>query len=623
LILCRRFQVLSDCRNWWLTTNVDVIPGLIGSGGSANTTGNDTIVGLVDGNPALSTLNAADSLHPTGANETLSLTATDFAATMPSALLNGISTLNVRNVGGNVFIADASLVPGVTAVNSNLSDGTSFSDVTFTNVPSGASVGDIGNGVTPSSALEADYVAAANLATINISGGTKVGTGASDADVTITGSGLTGAVVSSAGAANKIGTLTLPDTVTTLTINAATNITIPAVVDAGLTTIAAAGSVGNVSVDGIGSSLTTFTGGAGNDTLGFAAGGITGTQTLDGGAGTNNTLATEDVGAALPAADYTGINASTNFQTLLLNGAGPVTLDQSQITNPAFTQVQFNKVTGGGVPVPTVDSAVAAVNYSIVNAGDVVLNALVGQTALKASLDGSATASATAASILETGATTFGLASNGSFTTTPNTVTGTITLPDNTTVNITGSEALKTGAILNEVAGGIGETVNAGTFTGKLTVDNDVGNSKAIFTTGTGGSDITAADAAINNFTLGTGADKLSFLSGTASPTTATDTVTDFNATAGNDTFALGYTVTAVGSGASAAGTGDLFTDLNTALGAAGVAAGAADLVTVTGGTDAGSYLVGTTGGAALAPTDTAIHLAGLMGTLGTSNFVV
>ncbi len=98
---------------------------------------------------------------------------------------------------------------------------------------------------------------------------------------------------------------------------------------------------GGISVKDVGATLTTFTGGAGNDTLLFAAAGsITGTQTLNGGTGTN-ILGTAEVGASAHRG-LTGINASTNFQTLELTGAGAVTLDQSKVTNAAFTTTEFN-----------------------------------------------------------------------------------------------------------------------------------------------------------------------------------------------------------------------------------------------------------------------------------------
>ena len=63
-------------------------------------------------------------------------------------------------------------------------------------------------------------------------------------------------------------------------------------------------------------------------------------------------------------------------------------------------------------------------------------------------------------------------------------------------------------------------------------------------------------------------------------------------------------------------------TDLNAAI-TGGVKAGHVDVVTLTGGTDAGTYLASRVGGVAgaLTAADTAIHLAGAVPTLTTSNF--
>ena len=448
-----------------LTTNADVIPGLIGSGGSPNTTGNDTIVGIVDGNPALSTLNAADNLQPTGTNETLSLTAQDAATTMPAAILNGISTLSVRNVGGAKFTADASLMPGVTAVNSNLST----NNVAFSNVPSGASVGDIGNGVAANGNVTATYVAAANLATVNISGGT---TGGAVNVASLSPTALTGAVVSSAGAANKIGTLTLPNSVTTLTINAATNLTAAGVAAAGLTTITAAGAAtsvglgslagdpvttinasgltaGGVSVSAVGPALTTFTGGAGNDSVLLASGVIQASPALDGGTGTN-VLGIGDTGdLATTPAIFTGINAAKNFQTLELTGNG-VTADLSKL-NPASSVLPVSPYTtvalnwAGGL-ADTINNLDSTRSLSIINAanGGVIVNAALGAPALTLSLDGGKTAPAAVGGVGLTinGSTSIGLTSNGTATAPDNFIGNLLTTDFNANVTVGGSQNL-------------------------------------------------------------------------------------------------------------------------------------------------------------------------------------
>jgi hypothetical protein len=549
-----------------LTTNADIIPGLIGSGGSPNTTGNDTIFGIVDGNTALSTLNAADNLHPTGANETLSLTAQDGAATMPSALLNGINTLSVRNVGGNIFIADASLVPGVTAVNSNLSDGTSFSDVTFTDVPSGASVGDIGNGVTASSDLTATYVAAATLAAINISGGTKVGTApppVSPANVDVTGSGVTSTVVSSAGAANTIGGLDISGT--TLTINAATNLKTAGITDAALTGINVSGAatlvdlgtnaptVKSVNASGLtaggvrldaSAALTpaafTFTGGAGDNTLILAPTELTtltaGSQ-LDGGVGGTNTLQIND--ASLTAADITTLNAVTNFTVLSLGV--PATIDASQISAAfpdhfalAVGNTGANMITGlaNGATVDLLDAS-GPDTFATSGALD-MLNLNIG-TSTSAGL-------LFAGPVTPTNVSTINLTSNGTGATgTVNTID--FLNADNTTFNVTGSEALTLGLAPALVAG---DKVNAAGFTGNLTVMN---SGKGDILTGGTGKDAFLLTTGASTVTGGAGADKMEFLSSTGG-TGNIDTFTDF--TSGSDQ--LDFSKLAFGNITAAAG---------------------------------------------------------------------
>jgi hypothetical protein len=628
-----------------LTPGADTIPGgLVGSNGTTDN-GNVLIQGVVDkATPANTTLNASDNLDGgTGAN-TISVTYTGGAVADATngALIKDVQTFNIRNTtagGGNAVTLNGSLIAGLTAVNNNLGVGNVV--VTAATLPTGASVGVIGNGTVDNGNTTASYVAAATAATINLSGGTT------DGNVSVTGAGITSTTINSTGAANKINNLTISGK--SLTISASTNLTDATVTDAALTSITASGAAtsvnlgslaaapavktidasgltgGGISVSAVSSALTAFTGGVGNDTLLFAAGGFAASgQTLNGGTGTN-IIGSSDVGVLGnpgPSANfYTGVNASTNFQTLELTGAGGVTLDQSKVTNPAFTTAEFNNA---GID-PLVNNAVAGVDYSIVAAAAVDLSAAVGQTMLNASLDGSSKAAATAVSLDETGAQTFDLASNGSFTA-ANTLTGadSFFVPDNTTLNITGSQALTTGAIFRTGAGVIGETVNAGAFTGKLTVNNSTGNIKTNFTTGANGSALTAATAAINNFTLGTGADKLSFL-GTSSEINAgagVDTATAFDAT--KDSFHLrDYVPTAVD---LATGTGTalgLLVDLNTAIGAAGIAPGHASLVTLNGGTDAGTYLAAaaSAAGGPLVGTDQAIKMVGLTGTLGGSNF--
>jgi hypothetical protein len=642
-----------------LTTGADNIPGLIGSNGTA-ATGNDVINGLVDatGTGTASTLSGADTINGGAGANTLNITVANVAPgdDANSALISNVQTVNIRSTVGSSL--NANNVPGVTAVNSNLSAGA----LTLTNLPTGASVGLIGNGSAVLGALSATYVATATAATLNISGGIAA-TGAPA--VTIVGAGVTSTTVNSSGASNTLGGLTLPATSKSLTVAAGSNLALGGVTDAALATVTVAGSASSVNIgaDTSGATLTsisasgltaggvqatvgtpaaafTFTGGGGSgNNLTFGAGGLaalTSGSQLNGGSTAGNTLTTLDVAiSAATTALNAAINASTNFQTLAMNGA-TATLDQSKITNAAITGVEF-----GSAGAVTVTNATTAERYGISTAGGgglVSLTGGLGQNTLSLNLDGTATASVTATGFTFV-PTTINLSSNGSFTTANMIGTAPVTLTDSSTLNILGSEALTiltASPITDATAGGVGEIVNASTFTGKLTVDETGGNSKVVFTTGSGGGAITASTAQINNFTLGTGAEKLSFLGTASALGTNTDAVTGFTATATStnaaDTIHLNFLATAVVTPASVVGTGTLLTDLNAAVAATGIAANTADFITITGSAaDAGSYIVANTngGGAAVAAGaavfaagDTAIKMVGLTGTLTSSNFV-
>nr|WP_294523214.1 DUF4214 domain-containing protein [uncultured Rhodopila sp.] len=604
---------------------------------------NETVTGLVDGTtPANSTLTAADTITGvSGGYDTLSITTTGAppaAGVTNGALVSNIATVDIRNTlatGAGTDTLDASTITGLTAVYSYLSSG----DVTVNKLAAGAAVGLTGNGTLVNGALAAQYGAAATAATVNLSGGTV---GGSD-PVQVTGltGALTSATVNSTGAANTIDGLALANnTITSVVINASTGLDLTdagntpggisdtklktitvsgtatnatsgtAAVDLGalgaaVTTVTASGLTnGGVSATGD-AALTSFTGGAGGgNTLDLGA--IAGVTTLNGGGGTNNTLGTTDT--ALNAAELAGVAAATGFQTLAFNGAS-ATVDQTALTaaNSTITKLQFD--VAGAVAVANATAG----NISLVGATGVNLNAATGVHTLNASLDGSSTIPVALAGITVANASTLNLASNGSFST-GNSVAN-VSLTDNSTLNITGSQALSLTVTDQLVGATAGETINASAFTGKLTLLAS-GEPETI-TTGSGGSAITLG-ANINSVTLGTGADKLTFTGGSTVAGT-TDTVTAFNAA--NDTFtgfaAAGATVDTF----SGKGTGTLLTDLNTAAGSKFIAGDVA-VVTLTGGSDAGTWLVATPAAGAAVGTDFAVQLNTLTGTLTTHNFV-
>ena len=456
-----------------------------------------------------------------------SLIATSLAGgdVINGALVSNIATVDVRNTSGNTATLDASTITALTAVNSYLGTG----NVSVSNLAAGGSLGIIGNSTVVNGGITAGYVDAATAATINISGGTTGG--AVEAD----GLGLTSATVNSTGAANTLKGLlyglTLSNSVTGLTINAATNLTTNGVNDTGLKTIAVSdGTTGAAtsvnlgvvnspvlsSVDASGltaggltisaSSLTSFKGGAGNDALSLTGPDSIATAglTLDGGAGTNS------LGIAnttLIAADYAGINAATNFQTLIFEGSG-ATVDQGQITNSTISGLTFDPTGGAVAGAVVVNNALTATEYSIVGATSVGLTAKLGQVALNASLDGTSGLPATAGSgISVANATTLNLASNGKLATgvfaQDANQAGNVSLLDNWVLNITGSQDLQLTVVDSGAgpSGLVGESVNAASFTGELQI------------TGSG-------FAAINDITTGAGKAEISGLGYYVNPVT-------------------------------------------------------------------------------------------------------
>jgi hypothetical protein len=336
-----------------LTTGVDNFTG---------TVSNDTFNSSVDLTAAntvgaTSTLNAADQINGAAGVDTLNITYSGAFANntgIPAAGISNVEIINVRNVTSNALTGvDLSLIPGVTAFNSDRSNGA----VTVTNVGKTASLGVIGNGTVVNGALTAKYVAGTTAATLNVSGGTATGAGA----VTINGDVdalLKTLTVNSTGAANTLGGIATPAAVTAVNINASANLITGGItgVAAG-TTITVAGGATSVNLGALAANVTTvtasgltaggitatigalaqvITGGTGNDTITTA-----GVQTgaVNAGAGTADKLivaAVADV-AATPAAKF------TNFEILQNNAAGSI--DASLVAG--ITSVVLNNAGAG------------------------------------------------------------------------------------------------------------------------------------------------------------------------------------------------------------------------------------------------------------------------------------
>lgn len=334
------------------------------------TSGNDTF------NSADTTLTAADSIDGAAGNDTLNYTNTAAAAAFPAATVKNIETINVRAIGNALTGADLSTIVGVTAFNSDRSTAA----ITATNMAKGGSFGMIGDGAaTTAAAYNFGYAAAADVATLNISGG-LVGTGT----VVLTGAGATSTVINSTGAANTLTSITNAATSKATTINATTNLkgtlvvgadTSLKVTGAGTVDLSAA-ALGNAVVTIDASAMTAgglkvaagtsttlkFTGGAGADTLVLGAVVTTGAA-VDGGAGTD-TLGVAGNSAYITAATGALIK---NFEVVDVTTA---TVDLDNLaTNNTLTGLRV----GGSATVSNISAATAA-NVTVYANATPVLN---------------------------------------------------------------------------------------------------------------------------------------------------------------------------------------------------------------------------------------------------------
>ena len=113
--------------------------------------------------------------------------------------------------------------------------------------------------------VTANYKSTATTATVNITDGSTAGA------VTISGTGLTNATLSSSGASNTLGTVALDTLVASLAVNAAKDLTTTGITGSGLKTVTASGLATSLKVGTLAASITTFTASA------LTAGGVTAT----------------------------------------------------------------------------------------------------------------------------------------------------------------------------------------------------------------------------------------------------------------------------------------------------------------------------------------------------------
>jgi len=244
--------------------------------------------------------------------------------------------------------------------------------VSFAGLTAAQAIGVIGDNAVVNGNLTGTYAAGVTSATLNISGGTKGGIVTLNA---LSGNALASLTITSTGLANAVGGLVLASSVTALVINASTALQIGGITTTGLQSVTVSGSATKVSLDRIGSALTSFdasgltagslslilggspsanvVGSAGNDLIQIDAGTVV-TGSVNGGAGAADVLAMY-TGLSLTAA--TGARFS-NFEILRLastNSSEGQTFDTSFLSGIQTYQIAggngrfltLNKLAGG------------------------------------------------------------------------------------------------------------------------------------------------------------------------------------------------------------------------------------------------------------------------------------
>lgn len=639
------------------------------------TAGNDTINGLADTTAASGqTLTAIDKIAGGSGVDTFNVTV---AGTAPASAFNGADVTGVEVVNIRALVAtafDASTTSGLTAITADRGPAA----LTLTNVAAGTSVGIIGNGATSVGALSATYANAATSSTLELSGGI----GGTAPAVTIAGTGLTSQVVNSTGAANTIGAFANSATVTSLTINANSNLTTGAVTGAALATITATGGgnvnlsatavpttvtsvnasalTGNLTVTS-GANTTSVTGGSGNDVVSIGTLVYNASGKLDGGTGTDTLSITDSTATLFTAAAKANI---TGFETLAVGGANK-TFDFTALTGVtslvvnAATSAIVNKL-GAATPVTVAGDQTTNLTLNVTDA----TGPLNSSDSLTVTLDKSGTDTATSivtvADITSDGLETLNIVSKGVLGnvaggTDDNVIT---TLAGLATSNVN-KIVITGGSDLTATTGAIGKVINIdGTAaTGNLTISGAANGSAIAISGGTGadtltggagtdvlnggaGNDKLDGGAGLDTLTGGTGTNNFIFANtSTGLPSsTAFDTISDFRAGTANTIDFGAIVLAAVAGGSGAAGQASVsangvatfnvadstlalqLTAVAAAATASGGASTAGESIIWQNGSDAYLFVSDTTDG--LSATDVLIKLTGVTVATGGLTFV-
>jgi hypothetical protein len=351
------FTGMAGCFARTLTTGADNIIG---------TSNDDTVAGSVvftslDVVDSTSTYTVADTVNLGAAtSDTFNLVVSGgsgAANALPAGLVTGIEILNIRNASAGAVSLNASTIAGLTGIYADRASAA----VTLTNVADSATVGIKGNGTLTNGAFNFGYKTDTAAISLAIADGVTAGA--------ITGNSTTGldaatsATITSTGAANVVGVVNLIDTsstLTSLTINAATNLkgqiaaetegdfaaSSTLTVTGAATTVELTGALANAitTVDAssmtlgglkatLGTGAETVKGGAGVDTITLAAG----VKSADFGAGDDVVTTTNNAGIAATAAGV--ITGGIGTDTLVVAHTGDVSTAAKRAVFTSFEKL--------------------------------------------------------------------------------------------------------------------------------------------------------------------------------------------------------------------------------------------------------------------------------------------
>lgn len=525
--------------------------------------------------------------------DTLNVTVSGTAAALPAVNITGVETVNVRAAVA-LNSSDLSTIPGLTAFNSDRS----IAAITTTNLGKGGQYGVIGDGAAQSTAtLAFGYAAAADVSTLNISGGVKGTTATNGPAITITGTGVTSSVINVTGsAANVTGAITNAATSTSTTINASANLTgtLSTTADTKLTATgtgvidlsgaalnnsivtvdASAMTAGGLKVAAGTSTAFKFTGGAGNDQV--TTGATLATGLVDAGAGTGDKLI---VGTAAHI-DATAGKLYKNFEILQANG---VAVDADNLAlNNTLTSAVLN------------GNSSAITNLSSTAAGSVTV-----------------ASGATSATIGVKGATTAGQIDTVKAALTTTTSAGAAQNIDITGLTLTGVEKL-------ELTGN--GTAAATTGTATFTTTNALSLDSIKFANAANGNSITIAAGQATNLVV----DASASTGGVTINATANNATTGVNLKGGSSFDVLQGAVGlsdiltgGAGNDVLATGTSTVTAGTASAIGSATAATAATAGDTMTGGDGRDMFVLGTNSAIATMSSITDLNLGGATAALG------